>query len=228
MNDVFENLIIKFNSLYKQYANSFDELYQSIDFSECRKEYSKGGESMFWGYYSPSAADLYIGGLKRGKLLKDPSKNVTHSFEYLFDGNKMVCVLYCLPPEYNHQYGEIEFLVHSEDRILSFQYSYNFKFLKYITESIYKNGLLVQYTTVEFLDNKCSELKIEEFEYEDNMLKSVRYSCYLPSIKLLAADEKYIFTRDAEGYLDTYTVEDYIHPGSAMQNVQYKVLVKRK
>lgn len=88
----FERLNQKFVMLQKQYADSFKALNKDIESKICKREYSKGGETLHRGFYSPSSLDLVVGGSCRGRLLKNTPKSNTYDYEYLFDDrDNIVC-----------------------------------------------------------------------------------------------------------------------------------------
>lgn len=82
-----------FIQLRENYKDSFDSLYNNALNSVYKKEYAKGCFALHLGYYSPSYEELYVGGVKRGRLLK--SGNTNYDYEYWYDEyGKMICSIF--------------------------------------------------------------------------------------------------------------------------------------
>lgn len=234
----FENLNQKYILLQEQYANSFQELNASIDSKAYRKEYSKGGATLHRGFYSPSSLDLVVGGCNRGKILKGTPKNNTYDYEYIFDDKGILICSKKYSDEFDGVFSiiAIELFVYEQNRVLSFVFEpYHNHALSFISECQYKNERLVRYESaiceLHYGGKGCTEINVEIFEYVDDLLRSIFWYRYTPSIKQLD-ENKFIFFRDAEGYLSTYTVEQL---GGYAQNNNfshssdyYRVKAKRK
>ena len=234
----FEELTQKYIILQKRYVNSFHELNKDIDAKTYRREYSKGGECIHRGFYSPSAADLVAGNSSRGKLLKKPPKDNNYDYEYVFDDqNNIICV---------HKYSdeldgvfkviETELFVYEQDKVLSFLFESNQNCgPMVISECKYEDGKLMRYEhalcELYYGGEGCTEINVETYEYADDLLKSFCWYRYSPSIQSLEQD-KYTFARDEEGYLSTYTVEQIggyrAEADCGNEPETYKVRVKRK
>jgi hypothetical protein len=208
----FELLNQKYISLQKQYSNSFHKLSEDVESKVYRREYAKGGEGFHRGVYSPSMMDLVVGGVNRGALLKRPPKDNKYNYEYLFDAqDNLICVY-----GYNNFNGiyklvTTELFVHQPNIILSLVYDSDENHgLSFMSECQYDNGRLVRYENVLcdlYVGGKgCVEINVEIHEYVGNILQSLHWYRYMHSIQLLE-HEKYTFTRDKDGYLSIYTVE---------------------
>ena len=227
----FEHLTAMFVLLYHQYASEKQALYDSIIPHTYRCEYAKGGQAIHRGFYAPSALDLVVGGMNRGRLLKRLSKNSVPDYEYGWSENNQL--LWCKTISDSRlddcDSGFVEFLVYRSNEVLSFAFEGDI--LLFITRSIYEQGLLIRYETALIPAGDCHELNVEEFEYSENKLQSLFWSRYCPSIKLLEQN-KYVFSRDKDDYLSTYTIE---HAAEATKNSLqasekpvYHVLARRK
>lgn len=230
----YDQLCQKFASLLEQYGDAYEKLYSEAEAMEYRKEYAKGGEVMHLGYYSPSASDLFVGGCSRGRLLKRTPKGNNYDYEYSFDeaGRMICCKKYWINSKGEFALYSAELFVYEADRVLSLGYWLAFKGggnnLTSIAEYKYKDGKLIRYERASCdlwrkrmatADEKgvlrqkhrdyisCSEISIETFEYENDLLKTVYWYHYTPSVKILD-EHRYTFSRDEEGYLTTYVSED--------------------
>lgn len=234
----FEQLNQKYILLQKKYMNSFQKLRDSIVANEYRREYSKGGVTIHRGFYSPSSLDLVCGGCNRGRLLKSIPKNNKYDYEYIFDDtDKMIC-----SKKYSDQFGkiksvvEIELFVYEPNRVLSFVYEPYLDYaLTFISECQYDQERLYRYESalckLDCDGIGCTEINVEEIRYSNDLLQTIFWHCYNPSIRLLNQN-KYTFTRDKEGYLSTYTVEQLNESTSKYVLNQYpqsyRVSSKRK
>lgn len=234
----FERLNQRFVSLQKEYADSFESLHKDIESKVCRREYSKGGETIHRGFYSPSSLDLVVSGNSRGRLLKSVPESNRYDYEYLFDDNgRMIC-----SKAYSDEFDgffraiAVELFIYEPNRSLAFTYNPCHDYiLSFISECQYENGVLNGYATAICNsineENDCIEINVEEFEYAEHLLRSVCWSRYVPSIPLLEQN-KFVFSRDEEGYLSTYTVEPLdgsIPKEDASHRFEsYRVKVRRK
>ncbi len=232
----FEQLNQKYILLQKQYADSFSELRDSIEPQAVRREYSKGGLTLHRGFYSPSALDLVSSGCNRGRLLKRTPKTSSFDYEYLFDGNGNLICAKTYGRTKNSDFGVIavEFLIYDSEKVLSIKYEYfsDFK-LSFISECRYENKRLVRYANAlcnMFYDGDgCVEINVETSDYDDGMLKSVCWYCYMPATHILQ-QKKYTFFRDQDGFLSTYTAEQLggFCSGEATPPRSFRVMVRRK
>ena len=218
----FEHLNQKYILLQKQYADSFSELRDSIELHR--------------GFYSPSALDLVSSGCNRGRLLKRTPKTSSFDYEYLFDGNGNLICAKTYGRTKNSDFGVIavEFLIYDSEKVLSIKYEYfsDFK-LSFISECRYENKRLVRYANAlcnMFYDGDgCVEINVETSDYDDGMLKSVCWYCYMPATHILQ-QKKYTFFRDQDGFLSTYTAEQLggFCSGEATPPRSFRVMVRRK
>ncbi len=218
--------------MQKQYADSFQELQAFVDLNAYRKEYSKGGVTLHRGYYSPSSLDLVVGGCNRGKLIKGLPKNNSYDYEYIFDGkDNLICT-----KKYSDEFESvfrciaIEFLVYEQNRVLSFTFDLlnNYTELSFISECQYNDDILLRYeSALCYEGNDCIEINVEIPEYADHLLKSVCSYRYNPFNKMLDQN-KFVFFRDMDGYLSTYTIEQLDKQDASHDTKLYKVNVKRK
>ncbi|MBS3972342.1 MAG: hypothetical protein KGZ84_04965 [Erysipelotrichia bacterium] len=232
----FDQLKIKYVALHKLYANSFHELNKDLESKVIKREYAKGGEVLHRGFYSPSTLDLIVGNYNRGKLLKRISNNTKYNYEYLFDAqNSLICVYSYYIVEDVFKLISTELFVRNQNKVLSLVFSTDDYSLSFISECQFENGKLISYETAlcELLDSEvyCSEINVETYEYVDDLMKSMCWTRYSPSIKLLT-QERYIFSRDTDGFLSTYKVEHIEGFMPKMKELQsrqiYNVRVKRR
>ncbi len=234
----FDELNKKYLSIKKKYDGMYQEFNTAVKASAYRREYAKGGLTIHRGYYSPSQLDLVVGGSKRGRLLKKFPKSGVYDYEYIFDDkDNMICCI-----KQDGLGGEVrkpvsaEFFVYESDKVLSLIYDLNsYLELRKISESHYVDGALVRYESALCVladyCGGCTEIEVEEFGYDDSLMRSIMHYHYMPKIKLLDK-HRYIFERDAEGYLSTYTYEDL--SGHALcawgkrDPLTFNVLVKRR
>ncbi len=219
----FEQLKQKYIALKKQYARSFKKLNADISAKAYRREYSKGGETIHRGFYSPSSLDLVVSGCNRGRLYKRLPKPGTCTYEYIFDDkDNMICC-----NKYNKfKTVSTELFIYEQDKVYGLYYDYS---LSFISECHYENGKLIKYDNALLWKDKCFEINEEIIEYENDLMKTLYWSRYTPDTKLLTTN-KYTFSRDEEGYLSTYLVEQI---GGPKPDIDYgpiicKVIGKRK
>ena len=155
----------------KDYKKIVAELSASVDKNSMRKEYSSTG-TFLEGYYSPSKAELFVGGTKRGKLYKS-SKNQRAEFIYYFDESDKLIVLerpMCKGLEYFERtpsavYGYyIDTITHD---------------MNYFTKTVYSEGKVVEYSLYRvilyFYMSKSEGISFERefFDYSDGELSSL-------------------------------------------------------
>ena len=225
----FEELNQKYISLQKQYVNSFHELSKDIVFMIYRREYAKGGEGFHRGVHSPSVMDLVVGNYNRGRLLKNPQKEKNYNYEYLFDAqNNLICVYNYSNFDGASKLISTELFVRQQNKTLSLLFdSDNEHGLSFMSECQYENALF----EMSYDSKDCTEINVETYEYENDLMQSFSWYRYAPSIQLLD-QYKYTFTRNEEGYLFTYTVEQLggFKPEAQFDRepVIYEVRKKRK
>ena len=208
----FERLNQKFLSLARQYKKAFDELFSDVEARACRREYCMGGETIHRGFYSPSAMDLVVKGVRRGSLLESASYDDEYTHEYLFDDrDNLICIYRYTGAGGSRCLYETEILVYEDGRVLALTFSANVVLgLCLISECRFDDSLLISYEAAQcpYADayGRCQEVQVEEFEYLDGLLQSFAHATYMPANHSLRQD-RYTFMRDEEGYLSTYTVE---------------------
>ena len=225
--------------LLEQYEEAYTELFDKVKEKAFLKEYANGSIGLHGGYYSPSCLDLVIGGCKRGKLLKRITKTTKYEYEYIFDKEKQLISInyYIINRDKQLKLSTTELFVEEGNKVISFVYSHiaNHHSLDYITERKYVDGLLKKFEIVSFAMTKREkrpiEISIEELDYKNERLDSLIYYQYRTDMDLLTRS-RYIFTRDSDGFLDEYKIEeinkwkgDIVVRNSGKS---YKVLVKRK
>jgi len=229
----FEELKDKYILLQKQYGDSFNELNKDVELRAYRREYSKGGLGYHRGYYSPSNMDLVMGGVNRGKLIRKSEKS-KYNYEYVFDiNNRLICV-YTFNQDIKIA-NDIELFIYEKEKVKSLVYRGDDHALSFITECLYENDHLFKYESsicdLCYGGKGCTEINVEVNSYENDLLKSTTWYRYNPSVKILT-HYGYSFSRDSEGLLSTYKVEQLGRFVPQMKEVSseqiYKVRVKRK
>jgi len=196
----FEDLCKKYMHLYDVYEDSFEKFFMDVSAEEYKREYSKGGATIHRGYYSPSCLDLVVGGCKRGKLLKNITKNNSFDYEYVFDINgNMIC-----SKKYSNDLNadalknkepySIETFVYDQNKILSFEYDTKYRNIKVITECQYQDGLPIRFEKAligfdnEIRGTVCG-LDVEVIEYEDRLMKDLVWYHYTPSYVSISGND---------------------------------------
>ena len=203
----YDELDRKFFEMKRQYESSFEAMRKAAEAAAYRSEYSKGGECIHRGYYSPSAADMYVTGSCRGRLYKRTPKPGQYDYEYVFDKDGyLICV-----KKYAADLDgicSIELFHREAERTFSFIFNAFDKDLEGITECRYENGKLNRYEfALAFFDDRCVEINVESFEYDGEMLKTAYVDSYSVRSKLLKKN-KYTFSRNAEGCITEYASEN--------------------
>jgi len=223
-----ETIKDKFCDLHRIYASDFQVLSQKADRSTCRKEYSRGGQTIHRGFYSPSRMDMVTGGMHRGKLLKGLPRSFKNLYEYHFDSQgRLIRVI---------KYGDIpnspvetEFLIFESDCVRSFTFDFKYS-LHYITECVYNDSKIIRYVTAlcsTAIDNICIEINEEFSEYDDfGLLKVLHWQRYMPNSRLLTHG-RYTFQRGEDQQILAYIAEDLSTPHSSVAPRLYRALDPR-
>ena len=227
--DYFECVVRKYYDIFTRYKGSFNYISNAIEGKIFRYEYSQGGQSMPRGFYSPSYADLFVGGCNRGRLLKGMPKKF--NYEYSFDESDKLIRVKSFD---NYDMDEMkwfntEFLIYSDDRVTAFDYDMygdpNSNLCR-ISECVYKNNVLAKYESAQFTIKKLLEIYTEVPGYDNNgRFASLIRHTYRTCFKSLTTEE-YRFQRDAKGHLSTYTCKCWNDFGYMEDSKVYKVLHK--
>jgi len=178
----FDLLIEKYNCLYNQYSDSFEQFYNEINDISTIKEYAKGGECFHRGYYFPGAMNLIVSNYNKGRLIKKISKSKNYDYEYLFDPlGFMICSHKYTTPNFNSSYElyNTEFFVYQDNIVFSFIFKYDSCYppkLDFISISRYENKKIHTYEFAYFIADKCVEVEVEIHEYMGDLLQSF-YRC---------------------------------------------------
>lgn len=235
--EFLESLDKKYCALRKKYIECFTKWNEKTSCDVSRYEYAKGGATIHRGFYSPSMMDLVTAGLNRGRLLKMKPKKRNNTHTYFFDKqNRLIRV-----DQYDEVKGNlvsVEFLEYEVDKVLSFKYDmWDKPWLHFISEcQMDVDGKSTQYETALFgIGNTehCQSINVEIYNYcKGGLIDSLIWYRYIPAIPLVSGS-KYTFSRDAQGYLSTFTVTDKLQdirlPSFCVTNSKsHKVLVKTK
>ena len=235
--DPFECLSQKYISIQKEYADSFYRLSKIVAAKVHRREYAQGGEGIHRGFYSPSATDLVVEKRGRGRLLESLPEDKNYSYEYLFDErDKLICVYSYGKTEEGHKLLSTELFIYERDKVLSLGFDADVNNgISFICECQYENGLLIEYNFAHcdpwYGEEDCYEIDVELYEYTDNLLHAFCWYRYFRSMRF-SPQEKYVFTRDEDGYLSTYTVKKVYgftpKVESDREKIPHEVSAKRK
>ncbi len=210
--NLFDDRCDRFIRLREQYKDSFDLLYNNALKSVCKKEYAKGCFALHLGYYSPSYEELYVGGVKRGRLLK--SGNTNYDYEYWFDEyGKMICSIFHTGGAKDQKYDKYyEFFIYSNGKCdVSVEYCKNSILgINFNSVSEYKidGTKLTEYDRAVFtIDQKPNEIKIEQSEFESELLSAAMISEYFPTVNIIK-NRKLTFYRSNDGIIAKYLIQE--------------------
>ncbi len=201
-----------FIQLRKNYKDSFDSLYNNALNSVYKKEYAKGCFALHLGYYSPSYEELYVGGVKRGRLLK--SGNTNYDYEYWYDKyGKMICSIFHTGGAKDQKYDKYyEFFIYKNGKCdVSVEYCKNsISGINFNSVSEYKidGTKLTEYDRAVFtIDQKPNEIKNEQSEFESELLSAAMISEYFPTVNIIK-NRKLTFYRGNDGMIAKYLIQE--------------------
>ena len=155
----------------KDYRSIVEELSSSVDRESMRKEYSSLG-TFLEGYYSPSKAELFVGGTKRGKIYKT-SRIPKDVFIYYFDESDKMKMLEC--PMSNG----LEFFEHTSSTVYGYYIDTIINAMSYFTVAAYKDGKVIEYTKYNtfgyFYTSNGIMFDRETFSYSNGELARIVY-----------------------------------------------------
>lgn len=211
-----------FIQLRENYKDSFDLLYNNALNSVCKKEYAKGCFALHLGYYSPSYEALYVGGVKRGRLLK--SGNTNYDYEYWYDKyGKMICSIFHTGGAKDQWFDKYyEFFIYENGKCnVSVEYNKSVILGACIfSASEYKidGTKLTEYARAVFsINKKPDEIKIEQSEYENELLSTAIISDYFPAVNIIN-NRKLTFYRENDGRISTYRIQELDTDGDPVDN----------
>ena len=210
----FIQLEQKYIALRKRYGDLFDELQSAVLKKVCYHQYATGGQTIHRGFYSPSALDIITGGCNRGRVLKRLPKEGKYDYEYLQDinGRILCCKRYETKSKEKRFLAEVEILLYQDNCVIGLTFLPDADFLLIsASECKYENTKIVRYEHVLFNGicpaEGCTEINVEVFDYSDELLKTIDWYRYTPSIKLLTECEISLY-RDQDGNLQEYVVKE--------------------
>lgn len=216
--DAFVKIIAELVIIKQYYADQLPELRTAAEEKIVRLEYSKGGETIYRGYYCPSPVlDLIIGGMKRGRLFKKKKPEFgNYSYEYGFDmEGKLLRVKgvneFTTPDSgFNEEY-----LIYIGDVVYGLEFD-NLGELGVVSKSIYDNGKLMKYERSVCGMEKLADLHYEEYTYDNNRLSKVDFFFNIsPQLELYEEDRLRV-EQDQEGNI-IRLISDKIVDGKAEQ-----------
>lgn len=219
----------QFESDIKKYIGKFDELLDYANLNTSYKKYATSGEMLHRGFYCPSPTfDLVIGNCNRGKLLKNEKRAKNISFEYFFDCNDNLILIKKFD-EY-HECYLTEFIVKDAQQETGISFATHKEIACY-SKMIYNNEKLVEYDLAVYNDYQHSimTMDVEKYNYKNNSLYCTdMYNFITPN---LLRHSRAIFSTDENGFLASYTAEDFqgeTKEPSINSDHAYKITKKRK
>jgi hypothetical protein len=194
-------------SLAKSYAIDIQKIYQKAEESIVSREYSKGGQSLHRGYYSPSPIiDLVVGNISRGRLIKNLKKERTFHYEYGFDSNKKLLIVKSF---YENKIELIECLNYNNDIVLGLTFDQDYEIVQ-ICECKYYNGNIVQLkdTGCYVFDDSFPTFEKQIYTYGKEGIQFVDMYTYENNIHLIK-HMRHEFMHNTEGYLSSYKTIEY-------------------
>ena len=198
-----------------------------------REECSSGGDCLRQGYYHPSIiADIVVGGVKRGKLLKRITARSKPNFRYGFDADDRL--IYAESP-YNR-----EVIIHEGQTDIGLSFDKADNVADGYSEALYDKGRLQTYAefTAAYVQvdpvirRRITECRREEYTYTEEKMIVDWYDCFFGKKGApIFSHDRYIFCVE-NGLLKTYTVYEYGADGYLKDSVgngrQFDVYRERK
>lgn len=203
-----------------------------------REELCSGAVGLHRGYYCPSLVrDIICGNVKRGKILKRPTKRSKPTNRYLFDDSGKLRVVETFGVKSKILGGEFkftEYLFYYKDRIIGVTVKDN-KSIKAVSEEQYAEGKIQDYMVAYFscwhgqggtaADYRYNTIDYEQYSYDSVGLLDSAWFTITPSMNSIYGF-KQRFIRE-NGYLKQYysidTPEELANP-----KVFYNVWEERK
>ena len=192
----------KYHAYESAYENSYGKFKSEVIKNAYRTEYASGAVGLYLSYYSPSYQDLFIGGVKRGRIVKKPKKVEA---EYIFDKDgKIICYKEYLRNKVTRE----EYFDYKPDKIISVRYDVSFPddiYIETIAEYIYDGGRIIhfEYALFKRFQAGCSDAisyMSEDDEYNGDRLKSTVMTTIESAVNIIHR-EKYTFYNDDKGKL---------------------------
>lgn len=196
----------------KPYWDHLEEAFADASKSVVRYQYATGGQTLHRGLYCPSPIrDIVIGNSRRGKLYKTRPRTRKPSFTYGFDGQgKLVTtesdsygkelILYTGGASVGVSFTSHDPYGSSVEAISLCEYDMDGKILLYLLCTCCLGKPLMMY-----------QYELEQYHYDENGL--IRADCYGVLYDDSTAElghclhNIYRFSHNAEGELNSYTVE---------------------
>jgi hypothetical protein len=206
-----------FYELAIQYKDRFEILDKEITPQCCRIELATGGYVEHRGYYCPSLiVDIVISNSNRGRLIKRPRKEPKVSYKYYFDNlDRLRCVEAFDYKEIERQNSK-EFLIYDGNKCVSVMYNTMGVRceMEVMTECSYDDkGRIIEYDFASFPQNpQLFEFWMEKYQYNELGLYYVHkyhYMSFMTLMDKIVANKRYYFTHDEQGFLKSYTIQEY-------------------
>lgn len=215
----------EFEKIASKYEDKYEELYLQQKSRVVRYEYAKGGLMLHRGYYCPSPIeDIVIGNTKRGRLIKEKSRN-NANYQYGYDEQDRIIMIIIKDDDM----VENEMIIEDGNTTYGLLYD-TMNQLSQITICEYEDGKIVKYTEASYCSYfKVSEYREQKFMYDNGQLHKAQileFSRFSPKVQKYV----YIFEHDENGYLSKYTDIEYdSYDNNKKRNSgEYKVYLKRR
>ena len=167
--------------------------------------------------------DLITGNIEKGRLYKRPPKDLRKKEEYNY-GEDGKLLLYKHYREFEEKEDTIEFFFYEEEYMLRIEYEIfperekNFQIIR-IGMQKYNGEIIRRTETAELYPEGIDVFYTEEFEFYEEGLKCINESYqnfFIPEDNFSTMTNRreiYDFKKDKDGYLNGYTVSDWIGDG---------------
>lgn len=205
----FNSIIDELCNIAEKYNNNFYLMNEQYAVLTADIRYASGSKGLHRGYYCPSPIlDLVVGGCKRGRIIKKPTKVSHEYYQYCFNSSKqLIYINQFIEPTNNSPYST-EFIIRQNNIEYGITYHNGHKDISYLSRCEYENNKIINYATLCYfngISNDMMSLQFEEYEYKNNILwKAVMYPGIVPKYNLYS-NTKFEFIYD-----NNCTIVEYI------------------
>ena len=222
----FRQALLPLKDLMDTYEDSCSAMYEEAEALVVRWEYSRGGMTLYRGYYHPCPVyDIIVGGANRGHLIKNVARiKNPPDYIYGFDADGRLITVQDATNKtkevVTYQGGQsISFSVKksgAEDRLVE------------VNIGDYADGKLMSYQQLRQSVPGFLAFDYREYDYDAAGLRQLSWYEYSASpVGEQGKHRRYEFQHDHDGYLSTYRVA--WEGGRVPENqTSYQVFVKRK
>lgn len=190
-----------------EYEADRERITKETEKNLVRREYTRGGEGLFRGYYCPSLVmDVIVGNVTRGKLLKKLTQKQP-TYEFGFDAHDTL--LYS-----KSAWGIKEYIFRNQQAEIGVVYDDVLKSVRYIAKCIFENDRKLCYHLFTLLRGKVIAAVIEQYNYTEEGISSVDYYNYYEEAGTgfgrFSSRTEYKFHRDDDRIISKVYVKDYL------------------